>query len=305
MDPGVVLWPVAVAMATVVALLVRWAASARTQVAAGVVVFLLAMMAAMLVAVAIYFSAPSNVALVAGIWVAAAIMAASVFPVFALFLREARRGLVEGAGYRPTPVGSPAVLAIVVTLVVLAAELSMGRGFALADRSGAVGGPPAVLAATVVSPFFLFPMALEMTLSLAWLQHRFPLDVRVLLASQAAMMFFAPPALGGTLWELGSAAATTVAMSAAVGVVTVATYRGRRLGSAERSLWVLYLVATALAGVGLAQWALGAGVGVFGAGMVVEMGVFFTAVVAPERFSTTQPPAARAPPPPAPPNVGD
>jgi len=299
MDPGVVLWPVAVAMAAIVAALVRWSASARTHVAAAVVVFLLGMMAAMLAAVAIYFTAPSADSLVVGIWVAAALMALSVFPVFALFLREAQRAVRAGAAYRPATVRSVGRYSLVIAGVVLGAELLMGRGFSLADGTATRGlSPPALLAATVADPFFLFPMAAEMSLSLLWLRHRLPPDARVLLASQAAMMFFAPPALASGTWAIASAIVSAAVMTVAIAVVVRSAYLGRATTVGERGFSGAYLLATAVAAGGLAVWALGGGVGVFAVGMVLEMVVFFAVVVAPEQL-------ARAPTsPPLPPTRG-
>ncbi|HTW55491.1 MAG TPA: hypothetical protein VMG36_03465 [Thermoplasmata archaeon] len=286
MDAGFVLWPVALAMAAIVAALVRWSAMTRTYVAAAVDVFLLGMMGAMLAAVAIYFSAPSADSLVVGIWVAAALMALSVFPVFALFLREAQRAAVAGATYRPGTVRSPGQFALVVAGVVLGAELLMGRGFSLANGTATRGlALVPLFGTTVADPFFLFPMAAEMTLSLLWLRHRLPRDARVILASQAAMMLFAPPALASGTWAVASAVVSAGAMTAAIAVVVRSAYVGREMARGERALVIGYLLATAAAAGGLAAWALGRGVGLFSLGMVAEMVLFFGAVVAPERLA--------------------
>lgn len=285
MDPTLVLGPVAALMAVSIALIVRWATHVRTVVAASVVLFLLAMMAAMLGAVVVYFSRPGPDAFVVGVWLAAGVMAVSVFPVFVLFLREAQRGITEGGTFRPRELQSPLGLAGGVTALVLGSELLMGRGFGLAAGTLAVGGSLLdQIAAIVASPWFLFPMSLEMTLTVAWLWHRLGGPLSVMMGGQAAMMFFAPPALLSTVWLAGSSVATSGAMTIVLVYLLRSAYRGRSLPAPVRSYAALFFGMTGLAAIGLAVWAIGGPVGLFSVGMAGEMVIFFLAAVAPERY---------------------
>ena len=297
MDAFWVLAPVAGLMALIVAALVRWSAGTRTVVAAAVALFLLGMMAAMFVGTLIYFAAPGRSSLVIGLWVAAALMAVSVFPVFALILREARAHLDRGATYVPGKLNSAGLAALAggVTALVLASELLMGASFDLASgTAGSVRPLWAFVATTVASPWFLFPMAIEMGLSLAWLRRRFPLPVAAALAAQAVMMGFAPPALPGYLWSAGSALVASAAMGLLLVYLVRAAYRGDPFDRPVRGYLVRCFAATAVMGVGLALWAAGLGVAVFALGMVAQMAVFFGAIVIPETFGPDALTRARA-----------
>jgi len=285
MDPGWVLWPVAVAMSAIIAALVRWTAETRTVVAASIAVFLLVMMAAMFVGTEIYFAAPDPRSLVLGLWVAAAIMSASVFPVFAVILREAHAHAQDGVAYRPRRLRTPTVLALAVTVLVLTSELLMGRSFALADGTPSSGGLFGVLVATLASPWFLLPMGFEMGLTIVWLAPRFPPPAVAALGAQAVMMVAAPPAFPEPTWWVGSGLATALAMSALLAYLFRAAYRGTVFSRATRHLFVRVLTATAVAGAGLAIWSSDAGLAVFGLSAVLQMGVFFTAAVAPEAYA--------------------
>jgi hypothetical protein len=286
MDASWVLWPVAVLMAFLVAALVRWSSETRTVVAASVVVFLLAMMVAMFVATAIYFSRPGTVSFVLGLWVAAVLMAGSVFPVFALILREARDRERRGTDYSPRRLAYPAVLAVTVTALVLAGELLMGRSFELASGSAGTARGWAALVGTIASPWFLFPMSLEMSLTLFWLRPRLPGMLAATLGVQSAMMFFAPPALPYEPWLLASGLLTGVAMAGLLGFLLRSAYRGAPFERNVRGYIVRFLLVSAVMGVGLALWVSDDLLAVFALATVLEMAIFFTAVVVPESFST-------------------
>jgi hypothetical protein len=305
MDVAWVLWPVAAGMAAVIAWLVRWSGSARTVVGAAFVLFLLAMMVAMFLGALVYVAWPEGNSLVLGLWAAGATMSVSVFPVTALALREARDQLSTGESYTPRPLGSPSGLALSVTALVLLAELLMGRSFATA--AGVIGIPAvdsaasglAWFTATVTSPWFLFPMALEMALAAYWIGRGLPRPMFPLLIAQSAMMLLSPPALGAAAWVIGSAAASSAVMAAIVGYLLLLEYRGESLPRPIAS-YALRVVATFGAmGAGLFAWvAYGSGV-LFAAAVVVQTAVFFGAVVVPETYAGSAPEPAPEPPAPA------
>jgi hypothetical protein len=302
MDVAWVLWPVAAGMAAIIAWLVRWSGSARTVVGAAFVLFLLAMMVAMFLGALVYVAWPAGNSLVLGLWAAGATMSVSVFPVTALALREAKDQLSAGESYTPRRLGSPVGLALSVTALVFLAEVLMGRSFATA--AGAVGVPAvqsaatgiAWFSATVTSPWFLFPMALEMGLAALWVGRGLPRPMFPLLIAQSAVMLLSPPALGATPWVVGSAAASSVIMAAIVGYLLLLEYRGQSLPRPIAS-YALRVVATfGLMGAGLFVWvAYGSGV-LFAAAVVVQTVVFFGAVVVPERYSGSAPAPAPEPP---------
>jgi len=290
MDVAWVLWPVAAGMAAIIAGLVRWSGSARTVVGAAFVLFLLAMMVAMFLGALVYVAWPTGNSLVLGLWAAGATMSVSVFPVTALAFRDARDQLEIGAAYSPRRLGSPNVLALGVTVLVLLSEVLMGRSFAVA--AGSLGGPAVASAATAVdwfartvsSPWFLFPMALEMGLAAVWVGRRLPGPMLAMLLAQAAVMLFSPPALANPAWTVGSSVASALAMSAVVGYLVLREYRSEPLPRPIGS-YALRVVGTfALMGVGLVAWVESGDAALFAAAVVVQTVVFFGAVVVPEAY---------------------
>jgi hypothetical protein len=290
MDVAWILWPVAAVMAAIIAALVRWAGTARTVVGAAFVLFLLAMMVAMFLGALVYVGWPASDSLVLGLWAAGATMSVSVFPVTALALREARIQIEVGPAYSPRRLRSPALLAALVTALVLLAEVLMGRSFALA--AGSIGGPAvrtaadavAWFTATVSSPWFLFPMALEMGLAAIWVGQRLPRPMLALLLAQAAVMLFSPPALASPAWVLGSSAASAVAMGAVVGYLVFLEYQGRSLPRSVAGYALRVVGSFGLMGAGVFIWvALGASI-LFAAAVVVQTAVFFGAIVVPEAY---------------------
>ncbi|MGP8078007.1 MAG: hypothetical protein ACLQC7_07085 [Thermoplasmata archaeon] len=297
MDAGWVLWPVAVLMAVTIAALVRWSTDARTVVVASVVVFLFVMMVAMFVATAIYFSWPGTRSLVLGLWIAAALMAVSVFPLFALILREAHDHVARGADYTPRRLRSPTVLALTVTGLVLASEILMGRSFQLAAGTPGTGAIGAGLGATIASPWFLFPMSLEMACTAFWIRGRLPAALAATFATQAVLMFFGPPALTSVPWLVASGVLSSAAMVGLLAYLLYGAYRGATFGGSVRAYIVRFLLVSAVMGLGLALWVATSDLTLFALATVLQMAIFFTAAVVPETFATLGPdPPAGNPP---------
>jgi hypothetical protein len=290
MDPAWLLWPIAAAMAFVIAGLVRWSSTARTVLGAAFVVFLLAMMAAMFLAALVVVSFPGPGALVLGLWVGALAMSVSVFPVAAVALREAGAQMEQGTAYVPRRLVRPAALAVWVTVLVLVGEVWMGRTFdvasgaatnatalTLGDLTGWVGG-------TVGSAWFLFPMALEMTLAAVWVRPRLSRPMFGILLAQSAVMAASPPAVPGTAWLVGSSLLASVVMAALVGYLLLLVYRDQPLPRPVTAYAVRVLLAFALMGIALILWVTTGSLVVFALAVVVQTAVFFTAIVVPEAY---------------------
>jgi hypothetical protein len=297
-DIGWLLWPIAALMAGVIAALVRWSASSRTVVSAAFVVFLLAMMASMFLGALVYASNPGTRSLVVGLWVAGIAMSASVFPVVAVVLREAARATETGGPAAGRALSSPTPLVVAVVGLVFLAELLMGRTFATASGAlastttstafGAVGW----FAASVSSPWFLFPMALEMGLAALWVGRNLPRPMLALLLAQAAVMLFSPPALTGSPWILGSSVASAFTMAAIVGYLLLLEYRGQPLARPIAAYCLRVVGTFALMGLGLFAWAVYGTPLLFVVAVLAQTVVFFSAVVVPEAFGSRAPVAA-------------
>jgi hypothetical protein len=281
----------AAGMAGTTAYLLKWAATARTVLRAAVVLFLLVMMTGMLVGAAIYEHDPTVPGAIDGLWAASGIMSASVFIVFVPFLREARAASEGAPAYAPTPLRRVRAFLGSVIAVTFANELVMGWAF----QAAAFGpirldaGLPAFLLGILVAPWFVFPMALEMGLSLYWLRQEFPGAIRWWLALQAFAMFCSPPSLPRIDWAVASALGASVAMALVISSLVVRTYRGESF-SRPATLYLAFLLAAfGLMAVGLAVWALDGSLLAFGGAVALQMTVFLTTVVSPDRFRS--PPA--------------
>ncbi len=293
----VVLAFVAVAMVATTSGLIRWAAFATTQLRASVVLFLLVMMTGMLVGAGIYFEAASTSSLVEGFWVASLVMSISVALVFVQVLREARTSAADPDRYAPASVRRPGSFVALVVTVVVANELVMGWVFQRA-AGGPVwlggGGVAPLLAALFVSPWFVFPMALEMGMTFVLLGREFPGLVRSLLAVQPIAMAASPPTLAGETWVVGAALVASAAMALVLALVLRAFYWGVRLSAASLGFVVALLVAFGVMAGGLAVWAFSGSAALFAAGVLMQMGVFLTAILRPGRFAVPVEPSPGA-----------
>ncbi|MCI4323201.1 MAG: hypothetical protein L3K03_04165 [Thermoplasmata archaeon] len=281
--------PFAAVMALTTALLVKWGAEAKTPVAAAVVVFLLGMMAAMLGGAAIYFLHPGLPSFLSGLWLASAVMSVSVVPVFLTFLREAKLRLEAGSGYAPTQLRDPRLFVGIVVGLVLANELLMGWAFSLATgtfSAGSLGfnGLASTLVGAIDSPWFLFTMSAEMALTAWLLRDRLPRSVLVLFAVQAGIMFLSPPALGNPAWHEASVYLSSAAMIGLVIFVMEWIYRNKELTVGFSNYTVRLLAVYSVMMAGLFVWAGYGSSLLFALSVVLEMVLYFDAVLSPDRF---------------------
>ena len=289
-DPVVVLAPLAAGMSVSIAYLVKWASEARTPLRAGAVVFLLLMMVAMLAGAALYYIHPSPAALVEGIWATSALMSVSVVVVFLSFLREIQ---LRAAGADPTalPTGAGRGFVPSVIALVLANELLMGWTFQAAAGTPAFpvsSGWPGVgqlFVASVDSPWFLFTMAAEMVMTAVLLRDRLPRPVQVVLVTQSFLMVLSPPALAWGSWVTASIYLSSVAMIGLIVYLMEHLYRHPQLGLGFSTYLLELLAVYALMMAGLFLWVFYGNAGPFAVSVVLEMIVFFAAVVRPEGLS--------------------
>jgi polyferredoxin len=288
-DPNLVLAPLAAGMAVAVSFLVKWSSEARTPLRVGTAVFLLLMMVAMLAGAVVYYAFPSPAALVEAIWTASALMSLSVFVVFASFLREVRLRTTpeKAAGFFA---GSGGGFLGTVVLLVLANELLMGWTFQAASgvlpvlSSAPLNASAQFVAFSVNSPWFLFTMAAEMLLTSWLVRDRLSRPAFVVLAAQSVIMVFSPPALGLATWSAVSVYASSVAMIALFVFLMEHLYRHPQLGEGFSRYLVELLAVYALMMAGLFLWIYYGDGTTFAVSVVLEMVVFFSAVVRPERL---------------------
>ncbi len=242
------------------------------------------MMAGMLAGVFVYIVHPGTDGAVSGLWVASALMSASVVVIFLAFLEETRRESVRASP--PARDSSSGQFVAAVVALVLSNELLMGWTFDRASGgSFGGGGFVANLDGALLSPWFLFPMAVEMALTVAWLQDRFPRRMATMLAVQPAVMVLAPPALASRIWVLGTTIGTSALMAALVAYLLLGVYHAVRLPARVAGYAARLLGTFALMGMGLAVWAWVGNTTLFALAVVVQMAVFFSAVLRPELYT--------------------
>lgn len=291
-----ILSALSVGMAALTAISVRWAAFARTPLTAGVVGFILVMMAGMFVGVLVYFALGGERGLVSGIWVAAAAMSASVAIVFLAFLREiSAREVPSGpSGIRVSRWG---LVTSVVGLVLLN-EFLMGWSFSLISGGIAPGlGASAddtlrILSEAITSPWFVFPMALEMLLTLRWLVRAVPPSMMPFLLIQPAVMICSPPTVGGLVWEVATASAGSALMAVVVAMYLVALFRDAPFPPSVRAYAVRLILSYGVMSVGLYLWVAYSSLELFALSLLVQMIVFLHASTDPESYSAMHDPGS-------------
>ena len=280
---GVVFGVLAAAMAGSTAVFVRWAAESRSGLRESIVVFLLLMMTGMLAGALVYVLAPRAATAVAGLWVASAIMSAAVVLVFVAFVRAA------GANAAPAPpagaVDRPrgAFVASVIGLVVVN-EFLMGWVLSVADGAlprSIASSPAGVLgwgSAVVVSPWFVFTMGAEMLITVALLRRVLPGPAIALLLAQGAIMFLSPPAFPASA-DSAALYAGSVAMVGLFVYLMDLLYRRRSLAEGLARYLARLLPVYAVMMLGVFLWTFYGNALLFAVAVLLEMVVFFDAVI--------------------------
>ncbi len=276
----VILGVLAAGMAVTTAVLIKWAATARSPLRKATVAFLLLMMVGMLAGALAYALHRGTEGAVAGLWIASGVMSVSVVVLFLGFLQETR----SAAGAPAIPRLGPGFVAAVVALV-LANELLMGWTFDLLAGGLSVGGSAlATLTSVVVSPWFVFTMAAEMILTAVLLRDRIARPARIVLVSQSVLMFLSPPVLGASWWQSGTIYLSSIAMIVLFVFLMEFLYRHRDFADGFATYLVRLLPIYGLMMAGIFLWQAYGNVGLFALSVVLEMVVFFEAVVRTEKL---------------------
>src|SRR5208282_719021 len=128
-------------------------------------------------------------------------------------------------------------------------------------------------------------MSAEMILTAVLLRNRLSLPIFVVLASQAFIMLFSPPALDWAPWTALSIYASCVAMIVLFVYLMEHLYHHHQLGVGFSTYLVELLAIYGVMMAGLFFWLYYGNGSVFALSIALEMVVFFGAVVRPERLS--------------------
>ena len=277
----------AAVMAVLTSLVVKWAAEAETRLQGAIVVFLLMMMAAMFGGAVVYYLNPGTSGLVEGLWLAAGVMSVSAFAPFVAFLRDAQERLGDDGSVTPPRLRKGVSFTVLIGALVLANEFLMGWAFSLAAGvifPSLTTGAPGLVAGVVSSPWFLFTMAAEMGLTLYLLRARIDRALAVVLAFQSAIMFLSPPALANADWVWVCVSLGAGGMIALFVYLMEHIYRNKELNRPYSAYLIRLLVAYAAMMAGLFLWLDYGTTTLFALAIVVEMFLYFDAIVRLDRF---------------------
>jgi polyferredoxin len=282
-------------MALATAYLVRLAAHARTTVAASVVLFLLAMMAEMFAGAVLYYTVATPDVLIDIVWGTGLMMAVTAVPVFIVSLREAA-GHADGgvpsplrAGNRTYQFRAAVVLLVLLNEVLMGWAFQLGTGTLASTGAGGPGGDFAALGGVLVSPWFVFSMAAEMAVTLLLLRPNLSKDLQILLPVQAVLMALTPAALAAPAWVAASTYAGSAVMIALFVYAMEYIYRHRNLEPRLATYLVRLIAVYAVMMAGLVVWFLYGAPELLGAALVLEMVLYFGAVLGPSTPTSQDP----------------
>lgn len=276
-----ILVPLAAFMVYFTAVVIKWAYKSRERLGFSLVLFVLSMMASMLGSAVIYFSSPTlqSIEIAAGL----SFTTMTVGLVAVLYALITSTGSKASAPVTQLLLSRRGAFAASVIILVLLNEVLMGWSFSLISGLDASSFAHAtsglqILSLSVNSYWFTLTMASEMLITLYYFGKKMLRELRVILFSQAVIMFLAPPAL--TTFRLADFA--VYAGSAVMIFLYIYFFdflyknRDARIASSNYILRLLTLYAFMMAA--LFYWGTGGTPFFFGLTLLAEMVLFFEAI---------------------------
>ncbi len=277
--PTELLWGAAVSMAAVTAWLVKRASRAVTLYDGSVMLFLLAMMVSMFVSAVFYIYAP-NITTLFVLFAANMIsMSILLIPIVASLMYGGKKLEEFGAGGF-TLLG---VFQVAAVALVVSAEVFMGWAFALASGgilpSGGGAGIYSDLVGSISSYWFVFTMAGEMAITVYLLRDRLQKAVWTVVGAQVLIMLFSPTAISSSEWARYSTYLGSAVMIVLFIYVFEFLFKNRSLDRRTSDYIVLIMLAYGMMMAGIFVWLLFGTEVVFALSLLVEMVVYFSAVI--------------------------
>lgn len=277
-----ILIPLAALMVFFTAVIIKWAFGVRERLGFSLVLFVLAMMASMFGSAVIYFSDPSLKSIEIAAGLSFTVMTVGLIGVLYALLTSI--GSKDKGTVNTVFLSSRGVFAGCVVGLVLLNEVLMGWSFSLisgisAQSFATATSPIQILSLSVNSFWFTLTMASEMMITLYYFGKRMLPEVKIILFSQALIMFLAPPALS----YFGLADFAVYAGSGVMILLYIYFFdflykhRDARIASSNYILWLLTLYAFMMAA--LFYWGLGGTPFFFGLTLLAEMLLFFEALL--------------------------
>ncbi|MCL5067714.1 MAG: 4Fe-4S dicluster domain-containing protein [Thaumarchaeota archaeon] len=140
----------------------------------------------------------------------------------------------------------------------------------------------------VSSYWFIFIMVLEMCLTIFMFRRDMPKSLTVVLVLQAAVMLFSPPAVHTQFWIDSSAYISSGLMTVFFIYLYEHLYRNKTIGVSISQYFLRLSVVYALMMAGLFLWRIYNNSFVFALSIVIEMGLYFDAVLANRKFAESE-----------------
>ncbi len=284
----IILWPIASLMVLFIAATLKWSSRMRERVGFSFVLFVLSMMAAMIASVGLYVNDPSITSIEFSAALNFTVMMLGIGAILYAFITT--KGGVHEDAWDHAWMYKLSVIALV-----LVNEILMGWAFSMISGTDTVRTHSAalpqlmnILSASVNSYWFTFTMSAEMVISLFYFRKQMPSEIRIMVASQAVIMFLLPTALIPFNGSSFGVYAGSVAMLCLFIYIFDYLYKNRNLKVAVSNYIVLLLGVFVLMMASLFYWSAGGGMLPLAFSVVAEMILYFGAILNAGAFAKTK-----------------
>lgn len=283
----------AAVMVYIIAAVINWAYRSWERLGYSLVLFVLFMMAGMLASAVLYFTYPVLTSIEIAAAINSATMTLGLVAILYSFITYKGKVKVDPPATGKSNLSIQLFRGSVIMLALLN-EVLMGWAFSLISGISkhaflTTSSLITLLDLAVNSYWFTFTMGSEMMLTLYYFRKRLPGEMKFMLLFQALIMLLAPPALA--IWGISTAAvyAGSVAMIVLFIFIFDFFYKNRAPTVASSDYVIRLMGIYALMMASLLYWNLGRSAFFFGITLLVEMVIFFDAVMrSGERRSTAK-----------------
>jgi len=240
------------------------------------------MMTGMLVGPMIYLVIPGSLSVAGAVEVSLFAMTLLVIPALVVFIDD----LIERRDER-----SRSFILLVTAITVIADEVMMSIVFNLImDQEGYLAmlhsNPLGFIWSAISSYWFVFPMALEMLVTIIFMWKELKANVRVVLIVQAALMFLEPTALSSQIWSLSTIYISGALMTAFFVYLFEYLYRKQSLKMSLSNYLLLLLFVYGIMMAGIFAWISLRSYALIAIAMVSDMIVYLSASLSLNRLSS-------------------
>ena len=211
--------------------------------------------------------------------------------VIAILRYSSQHSRMNSLALRATQSGRTPGKQIATISLVLLNEFLMGWVFLEASESSTVAyvftfsGILESFSQIVSSYWFIFIMVFEMCITIFMFRRDIPKNLTALLALQAAIMLFSPPAIHTQFWRDSSVYISSGLMTVLFIYLYEYLYRNKMIGVSTANYFLRLLIAYALMMSGLFLWMIYGNSFAFALSILIEMGLYFDVVLSVRKFA--------------------